>query len=60
VSGAGVAILPAPLAAAAERLGCTVVNIHPPVEQNVVVVHRDAAVTPAGRSFIALAHQYNK
>jgi DNA-binding transcriptional LysR family regulator len=60
VSGAGAAILPAPLAAVAERLGCTVVDLRPSVEQNVALVHRDAAVTPAGRSFISLAHQYNK
>lgn len=55
LAGAGAALVPLPLAEAARRLGCDVAELDPPVGRPVVLVHRDAPLTPAGAAFVTLA-----
>jgi len=57
LAGAGAALVPLPLAEAARRLGCDVAELEPPVGRPVVLVHRDAPLTPAGGAFVALARE---
>lgn len=55
LAGAGAALVPAPLAAIAGRLGCGVASIAPTVRREVLLVHRDAPLSPAAGAFVALA-----
>lgn len=55
LAGAGVALVPAPLASMAERLGCGVARLTPSVRRDVVLVHRPAPLSPAALSFLRLA-----
>lgn len=55
LSGAGAALLPAPLAREAERRGATVRPAQPRITRTVGIVHRDGPLSPAARAFLALA-----
>ena len=55
MAGAGAALLPAPLADQAGRLGADVRELHPPVTRAVTLAHRDAPLSPAAAAFVALA-----
>lgn len=54
-SGAGVGLLPRPLAEIAGSLGCAVAEPRPPVSRRVALVHRHAPLTPAAHQFVELA-----
>jgi LysR family transcriptional regulator, carnitine catabolism transcriptional activator len=55
LAGAGVALLPASLAAEAAARGAEVRDVDPPVVRTVTLGHRDAALSPAAAAFVALA-----
>jgi len=55
LAGAGAALLPEPLAREAQRRGASVRSAHPAINRNVSLIHRHGAVSPAARSFLALA-----
>ncbi|MGH9046863.1 MAG: LysR family transcriptional regulator [Acidimicrobiales bacterium] len=55
VAGAGVGLLPGPLAEVARALGCVVVEPTPAVSRSVVLVYRDGPLTPAAARFVELA-----
>lgn len=55
LAGAGAAVLPEPLARAAEALGAVTAPVSPAIERDVVLVHRRGALSPAARAFRALA-----
>ena len=54
-SGAGVGLLPRPLADLAQLLGCVVVEPSPKISREVAIVHRCAPLTPAAQRFVDLA-----
>ncbi|HZJ27563.1 MAG TPA: LysR substrate-binding domain-containing protein [Acidimicrobiia bacterium] len=55
LAGAGVALLPRPIAALAERLGAVVRPTRPVVSRSVVLAHRAVTLSPAARAFCSLA-----
>lgn len=55
MAGAGAAVLPEPLARAAEAQGAVVVPLSPAVSRDVVLVHRTGALSPAAAAFRSLA-----
>lgn len=55
LAGAGVAVLPRPMAAVAAGQGAVVVPLDPPLWRNLGLVHRRGVLSPAGRAFVALA-----
>lgn len=57
VAGAGVGLLPRPLAEVAAVLGCVVVDPQPEVRRTVTLVHRDGPLTPAAGAFVELARE---
>ena len=58
ISGAGVSVLPAPMAYAAEARGATIVGLEPRLWRGIGLVHRSRGLSPAARAFvdIAVAH----
>jgi DNA-binding transcriptional LysR family regulator len=54
LAGAGVSLLPQPVAANAASLGAIVVAMRPRVTRTVVAVHRDSALSPAAAAFLAM------
>ena len=59
VAGAGVGLLPRPLAETAATLGCVVVEPRPKVSRAVALVHHDGSLTPAAQRFVQLAAEYS-
>jgi DNA-binding transcriptional LysR family regulator len=55
LSGAGAALLPAPLAREAHRRGAVVRTANPKIVRPIGLVHRRAALSSAARAFVALA-----
>jgi DNA-binding transcriptional LysR family regulator len=55
LSGAGVAVLPRPLAETARRLGAVTAGISPKETRSVVLLHRRAELSPAAARFKGLA-----
>lgn len=55
LAGAGAALVPLPLAEAGRSLGCSVVELRPAVGRPVVLVHRDAVLSPSAQSFLDIA-----
>jgi len=55
IAGAGAALLPAPLAAAAEVQGADVRKVDPPLTRSVTLAHRDAQLSPAAAAFVRAA-----
>jgi LysR family carnitine catabolism transcriptional activator len=55
LAGAGVAVLPRPMAGVAEGQGAVVVALRPRLWREIGVVHRAAPLSPAARAFLALA-----
>ncbi|MGH2916388.1 MAG: LysR family transcriptional regulator [Solirubrobacteraceae bacterium] len=55
LAGAGAALLPAPLADEAHRRGAIVRPARPQITRPIGLVHRDAVLSPAARTFLALA-----
>jgi LysR family transcriptional regulator, carnitine catabolism transcriptional activator len=55
LAGAGTALLPAPVARTAERLGAVVRATAPRLTRTVALVHRDAPLAPAAQALRALA-----
>lgn len=55
MAGAGAAVLPEPLARAAEALGAVVAPLLPRLERPVVLVHRTGSLSPAAAAFRAAA-----
>lgn len=55
LAGAGIGLLPRPLAELAERLGCTIAEPVPRRSRDVVLVHREGPLTPAAGRFVQLA-----
>lgn len=55
MAGAGAAVLPEPLARAAESLGAVVAPLAPPLRRSVVLVRRIGPLSPAARAFRELA-----
>jgi DNA-binding transcriptional LysR family regulator len=55
MAGAGAAVLPEPLARAAESLGAVVAPLAPPLRRSVVLVRRVGPLSPAARAFRDLA-----
>jgi DNA-binding transcriptional LysR family regulator len=58
LAGAGVGLLPRPLAELAKALGCVVAEPSPPVRRGVALIHREGPLTPAAQAFLALAVQH--
>jgi LysR family transcriptional regulator, carnitine catabolism transcriptional activator len=57
VSGAGAALVPAPLAASAAASGAILAVPVPAVSRRIAVVHRQGSLSPAATHFVALARQ---
>ncbi len=57
LAGAGAALVPAPLAEIAAKLGCGVAALTPPVRRDVLLVHRRAPLSPAAGAFVRLARE---
>jgi len=55
VAGAGVSILPRPVALDAERRGAELRTITPRIRREVGLVHRPSALSPAARAFLTIA-----
>jgi DNA-binding transcriptional LysR family regulator len=55
LAGAGVSILPRPVAAAAADQGARVRELRPRITRRVGLVHRRGPLSPAARAFVALA-----
>jgi DNA-binding transcriptional LysR family regulator len=55
LAGAGIAILPAPLAAGARDRGASVRAIRPTIRRKIGLVHRQGPLSPAAQAFVALA-----
>ena len=55
LAGAGAALLPAPLAREAQRRGATIRPARPKITRTVGLVHREAPLSPAASTFLALA-----
>ncbi len=55
LSGAGAALLPAPLAREAQRRGAVVRPVRPAITREIGLVHRDAPLSAAARAFLASA-----
>ncbi|MCB0962274.1 MAG: LysR family transcriptional regulator [Acidimicrobiales bacterium] len=55
MAGAGAAVLPEPVARAAEQLGATVAPVSPAIARDVVLLRRRGALSPAARAFRELA-----
>jgi DNA-binding transcriptional LysR family regulator len=55
MAGAGAAVLPEPLARAAEALGAVVAPLAPAIERPVLLVRRTGPLSPAAEAFRALA-----
>ena len=55
LAGAGAALLPAPLAAEAQRRGATVRSARPRITRSVGLIQRRGPVSPAARAFLAVA-----
>jgi LysR family carnitine catabolism transcriptional activator len=55
LAGAGVGLLPRPLAELAGSLGCVIAEPTPPVRRAVALVYREGPLTPAAEAFVALA-----
>jgi LysR family transcriptional regulator, carnitine catabolism transcriptional activator len=55
LAGAGAALLPASLAAEAQRRGATVRSAQPAITRTVGLIHRQGALSPAAATFLALA-----
>jgi DNA-binding transcriptional LysR family regulator len=55
LAGAGAALLPAPLAAEAQRRGACLRSAHPPITRAVGLIHREGSLSPAARAFLAIA-----
>ena len=55
LAGAGVTLVPAPLAEEAERAGADVRDISPPLTRAITLAHRDAPLSPAAEAFVQLA-----
>ena len=55
LSGAAVALLPAPMAERAAEQGAVVVSLDPPLRRTIGLVHRTGVLSPAAQAFIALA-----
>jgi DNA-binding transcriptional LysR family regulator len=54
LAGAGAALLPAPLAADAERRGAVVRRMRPAITRPIGLIHRERELSPAARAFVAL------
>jgi LysR family transcriptional regulator, carnitine catabolism transcriptional activator len=54
LGGAGAALLPAPLAAEAERRGAVVRAAKPAITRPIGLIHRDAPLSPPARAFVEL------
>ncbi|MHB8335691.1 MAG: LysR family transcriptional regulator [Acidimicrobiales bacterium] len=54
LAGAGVGLLPRPLASYAATLGCSIAELTPRVQRSIVLVHRKGPLTPGARAFINL------
>jgi DNA-binding transcriptional LysR family regulator len=57
LAGAGAALVPSALADVARTLGCVTCPVRPSIGRDVLLVHRDAALTPAAAAFVALARE---
>ncbi|MBI2704410.1 MAG: LysR family transcriptional regulator [Actinobacteria bacterium] len=54
IAGAGVSILPRPVAEDAARRGATIRTIHPKVRRAIGVIHRKGPLSPAAAAFLEL------
>jgi DNA-binding transcriptional LysR family regulator len=54
LAGAGSTLLPEPLAAIAERLGCVVVRTRPEASRSLGVIHRMTPLTPGAERFVGM------
>ena len=54
LAGAGVAVLPRPMADVVAAQGGVVATLDPPLWRELGVVHRDAGLSPAARAFLAV------
>jgi DNA-binding transcriptional LysR family regulator len=54
LAGAGAALLPAPLAADAERRGALIRRMTPPITRPIGLIHRGRELSPAAGAFVAL------
>ena len=52
LAGAGVAVLPRPMADVVAAQGAVVVALDPPLWRRIGIVHRDAPLSPAARAFL--------
>lgn len=55
LAGAGSTLLPASLAAEAERRGASVAEVDPPLRRTVALLHRDGPLSPAAEAFVGLS-----
>ena len=55
LEGAGVALLPRPMAQQAAAQGAIVVALTPSLERDLALVHREGVLSPAARAFLRLA-----
>lgn len=54
LAGAGVAVLPRPVAETAHRAGASLVRIRPPLTRRLAVVHRPGPLSPSAARFLEL------
>ena len=55
LAGAGLAVLPRPMADVVAGQGGVVATLDPPLWRDLGVVHRDAGLSPAARAFLAVS-----
>ena len=55
LAGAGIAVVPRPMATLAQRDGAVVAPLRPPLWRQLGLIHREAPLSPAAQAFIALA-----
>jgi LysR family carnitine catabolism transcriptional activator len=55
LAGAGTAVLPKPMALEASERGAVVAALTPRIWRSIGMIHRDAALSPAARSFLEIA-----
>jgi DNA-binding transcriptional LysR family regulator len=57
LAGAGAALVPSSLADVARALGCVTCRVRPRIGRDVLLVHRDAVLSPAAAAFVTVARE---
>jgi LysR family carnitine catabolism transcriptional activator len=57
LAGAGAALVPSVLAEVGRAIGCVICRVQPSIGRDVLLVYRDAVLSPAAAAFVALARE---